>query len=137
MRGRSVSEQFASEPVEPVGGSLDARAMARGEPGLPARFRWRGGLYRVRAVLEEWKTSTPEGGSGELYLRRHWFSVAAEAVGGTAAPALTSPEGGEPPQRIRCTLYCLRRAPAAQARRRWWLYAWSPEAPATQTRSGE
>ena len=45
---------FVSEPIEPVAGTFDSSAMSRGEPGVPARFRWRG---------------------GELYLRRHWFDL--------------------------------------------------------------
>ena len=68
-------EQFVSDPLIPAPGSFDASAMARGEPGLPAQFTWRGQMYQVDEVLEQWTSSTPEGGSGELYLRRHWWQL--------------------------------------------------------------
>lgn len=109
-------EQFVGEPIEPSVGSFDARSMARGEPGLPGQFRWRGVLYTIASVLEEWKTSTPEAGSGELYLRRHWYTVRAVPVPGSpSSRALT------------CTLYCIRHAPSSQAKRRWWLYSFASE----------
>jgi hypothetical protein len=77
--------------------------MARGEPGLPDRFAWRGTGYAVAAVLRTWKTSTRE--RGELYLRRHWYEVR------TAT--------GE-----RMTLYCERQAKLGRnPKRRWWLYS--------------
>ena len=46
--------------------------MARGEPGVPRRFRWRGREYRVDAILPGWKEmSAPEGAGGDRYVRRH------------------------------------------------------------------
>ncbi len=68
-------EQFISEPITPVPGTFDPRGIAQGEPGLPTRFTWRGEEYTVDEVLTVWKTSTPEGGSGEVYLRRHWWEL--------------------------------------------------------------
>ncbi|MEZ6192163.1 MAG: DUF6504 family protein [Phycisphaerales bacterium] len=53
-------EQFISEPITPVPGTFDPQAIAMGEPGLPARFVWRGEEYRVDEVLTVWKTSGPE-----------------------------------------------------------------------------
>ncbi|MCC7408086.1 MAG: hypothetical protein IT442_08440 [Phycisphaeraceae bacterium] len=107
-------DPFISEPIHPTPGSFDAAAMAAGEPGLPARFTWRDTEYHVTELLEAWKSSSPESGSGELYLRRHWFKILAES-------------NDDPPARWRFTLYCLRQAPkgattprAQQAR--WWLY---------------
>lgn len=71
-RGES---QFVSELITPVAGTFDAGAMSRGEPGLPTRFTWRGTPYSVADVLTVWTTSSPEAGSGEMYLRRHWWEL--------------------------------------------------------------
>ncbi len=98
------AEQFISEPVAPVPGTSDVQAMGRGEPGLPARFVWRDREYRVAAVLKVWKTSSPEGGTGRLYLRRHWYTVRTQT--------------GET-----MTLYCERQArDRTHPKSRWWLY---------------
>ena len=100
-------EDFVGEPIEPAAGTGDTAAMARGEPGLPARFTWRKTEYRVVAVVSNWKTSGPcRNGSDELYLRRHWFRIRTD-----------------PPATM--TVYFDRQArnrkkPTA----RWWLYSW-------------
>lgn len=106
-------DEFVSEPIEPEPGVFDAAAMARGEPGLPAAFRWRGRRFVLAHVLARWKTSTPD--RGELYLRRHWFEIA--CGDGT-----------------RMKLYCERQARnRTKPARRWWLYAIvSPASPASQ-----
>ena len=72
-----MGEEFVSEAVTPLGGAFDTAAMARGEPGLPAGFAWRGREARIVACLERWKESRPEGGraGGELYLRRHCYRL--------------------------------------------------------------
>ena len=97
-------EQFVSEPIRPVPGTFDLRAMGRGEPGLPERFFWRDREYAVADVLKAWKTRSPEGGTGRLYLRRHWYLVMTQT--------------GE-----RMTLYCERQArDRRHPKSRWWLY---------------
>jgi len=105
-----MAEQFISEEIHPVAGTAEAAGMARGEPGLPGRFAWRGRQYQVRAVLARWKTSAHERGlpSAEKYLRRHWFDVTVDT--------------GE-----RMRLYCQRQAPrGGGARSRWYLYTVRP-----------
>jgi len=98
-------EQFISEPVSPVPGTYDLGAMGRGEPGLPARFLWRDREYEVVSVLKAWKTSSPEGGTGRLYLRRHWYTVKTRT--------------GE-----RMTLYCERQTRNRKhPTSRWWLFS--------------
>jgi hypothetical protein len=98
----SQPEQFISEAIVPVAGSFNAAAMSRGEPGLPAQFTWRGATYAVARLLSTWKTSTAE--RGEMYLRRHWFSI-----------ETTSGE--------HMTLYCERQTKnSRQPKARWWLY---------------
>jgi hypothetical protein len=97
------AEEFISEAIEPVAGTADASAMSRGEPGLPARFVWRGRTFEVAQVLRTWKTSSPSG--GEMYLRRHWYAI--RCVSGD-----------------RMTLYCERQAKTRKKpTRRWWLYS--------------
>ncbi len=103
-----AKETLISEEVIPVPGSGLASTAARGEPALPSRFTWRGAEYRVTAVLHAWKTTGPcSHGSGELYVRRHWYTVSVEPPGVM-------------------TLYFDRQA--RQSRRpkaRWWLYTLS------------
>ena len=103
------AEQFVSEPIVPVAGTARARDMARGEPGLPARFTWRGAEYRLAGVIRRWKTSGPcHHGSGEMYLRRHWYRIL------TDPPAVM-------------TLYCERQARRGlRAKSRWFLYTVQP-----------
>ncbi len=72
----SGHKEFISEAITPVGGSFDTSGMAAGEPGLPARFVWRGGEYEVARVVDKWKTTGAcRHGSGEQYVRKHWFRV--------------------------------------------------------------
>lgn len=112
-------EQFVSEAIEPVVGTADTFSMARGEPGLPQRFRWRETEYRVAAVLRAWKQSGPcHHGSGEQYLRKHWFEI------------LTDPP-------LVMTLYCDRQARRGRnPRGRWWLYTARPAGQPEQQHAG-
>ena len=97
--------EFVSESIEPRG-SIDRAPMGRGEPGLPEAFAWRDGLFRIEAVVQAWKASSPEGGgSGNVYLRRHYYRLRME--------------GGDI-----WTVYFLRQAPrSGRAERRWFLYS--------------
>ena len=71
-----ANPELISEPITPFAGTSDASAMARGEPGLPKAFAWRGRTYAISQLLEKWKHSSPEGGgAGEVYLRRHYFKL--------------------------------------------------------------
>jgi hypothetical protein len=97
-------EEFVSEELKPVAGTADASAMSRGEAGLPRRFTWRNKEHAVIGVLRTWKSSTREGGSGEMYLRRHWFEIVTDS-------------------RIQMTIYCERQArSASRAKSRWYVY---------------
>jgi len=104
-----MARQFVSEQITPIEGSMDTRRMARGEPGLPARFRWRDEEFEVAAVLDTWKeTSDCHHGSAEQYVRKHWYRV-------------RTGSGDE------MRLYFERQARSARQRRaRWWLYTFSP-----------
>ena len=96
-------KEFVSEPITPAGGSFDTAAMAAGEPGLPARFRWRETEYEVARVLDTWKTTGDcHHGSGEQYVRRHWYRV--EATDGTLME-----------------IYFDRQPRSGRSKARWWL----------------
>jgi len=99
----SCHKEFVSEPVIPVAGSFDTSSMTTGEPGLPARFAWRGAEYEIARVLEKWKTTGPcRHGSGEQYVRRHWFRV-------------------ETTDQCVMELYFDRQPRSRQKMQRWWL----------------
>ena len=99
------TEQFVSEPIEPIEGTFDSTGMTRGEPGLPRRFLWRDKEYSIAQVLEAWKEDGPcQSGSTEMYLRKHWFRIVTE-------------EGME------MTLYFQRQPRSKRTNKaRWWLY---------------
>lgn len=101
--------QFVSEAIEPVPGTMSLDAMARGEPGLPQRFRWRGTEHAVERVLDTWKETGPcRSGSPERYVRKHWFRV-------------VTTTGDE------MQLYFERQARSGRQRKaRWWLYTVCP-----------
>ena len=103
-----MPEQFVSEPIEPVKGTADTARMARGEPGLPRRFTWRGEEYTVDEVLDTWKETSPcRHGSRELYVRKHWFRI-------------TTTGGHE------MRIYFERQPRSGrETKRRWWLYTLS------------
>ncbi len=100
-----MSEEFISEPIEPLAGTFDMAAMTRGEPGLPGRFKWRDKEYAVADVLEAWKETGPcRSGGPEMYLRKHWYKFITD-------------DGTE------MTIY-FERQPRSKHRKkvRWWLY---------------
>lgn len=100
-----MTEQFVSEAIEPVAGTGDAARMARGEPGLPRQFRWRGETVTVTGVLRTWReTGDCRHGSGEQYVRKHWFEVATD--------------GG-----VKMTIYFERQPRSGNKKDRWWLFS--------------
>jgi hypothetical protein len=102
-RARLCRSRLVSEEIRPEGGAFDAAAMARGEPGLPPSFVWRGAAHGVAARVRSWKGFRPDAGGTEMYLRRHYFELRMEddAI---------------------WVVYCLRQAGSRQAaRHRWFL----------------
>jgi hypothetical protein len=100
-----MAVEFVSEAITPQG-RKDAGAMARGEPGLPERFRWRDTDYAICAVTARWKDTSAEGGraGGDVYLRRHYYELAMD-------------DGS------RWTVYCTRQTPkSGSPKARWYLY---------------
>ena len=104
-----MAEQFVCESVKPVKGEKAAAGATRGEPGLPTRFVWRDREYVVARVLEQWKDTGPcRHGSGEKYVRRHWYRI------------LTT--GGD-----EMRIYFDRQARSGRERlKRWWLHSIVP-----------
>jgi len=100
--------QFIGEAIRPDADSFNARCLAGGEPAMPRRFAWRGEDFVVAGVLERWKTTGDcTSGSGEQYVRRHWFRV-------------RTTSGDE------MKIYFERQARSTRERRtRWWLYSLS------------
>lgn len=71
-----MPSSFISESIVPVEASFDTAGMARGEPGLPRKFRWRKKEFIVAEVLERWKEHGDcRHGSGERYVRKHGYRV--------------------------------------------------------------
>ena len=101
--------EFVCEGLTPAAGTGSAVAMARGEPGLPARFTWREREYRLAGVIRKWKSSGPcRSGGSEMYLRRHWYEI------------LTDPP-------MVMTIYCDRQAKNRKRHKaRWWVYTVEP-----------
>lgn len=91
--------EFVSEPLRPDAGTADLAAMARGEPGLPKGFTWRGKHYAIVETLTQWKTNSD--GEGQVYLRRHWYQVRTDAG-------------------VVMTIHCLRQV--KRGGQRWWVY---------------
>ena len=98
-------ETFVGERIEPVAGTFDAARMAAAEPGLPWEFRWRRRSIRVASVLRTWRDTGPcRHGSGERYVRKHWFEVL------TRDGAVMR-------------IYCDRQARGGRPGDRWWLFS--------------
>lgn len=98
-----TTEQFIGAALKPVAGTFDTAGMAAGGPGLPRQFQWGRQTVHVDRVLKTWRETGPcHHGSGERYVRKHWFQVLTDS-GATL------------------TIYFERQARAG-SRSRWWLY---------------
>src|ERR1051325_1004424 len=94
--------EFVSEPITPDAATFNAKAMARGEPGLPAGFTWRGQHYRIAELLPSGKHAeawTPPGGN--QYYRKLFFEA--------------RPAPGE-----QVTLYAVRHTKPGESKRKRW-----------------
>lgn len=76
MKERAIEEEFISEPIVPVAETFNTARMSLGEPGLPEEFIWHDKTYTVKKVLNTWRKTSPcTHGSGEMYVRRHYYKV--------------------------------------------------------------
>ena len=104
MREKGMGEEFISEALEPVAATFDASRMARGEPGLPKEFIWRGRHIRIVDVRRCWKETGPcRHGSSEQYVRKHWYEVVTAEDGIMKIYFERQPRGG-------------------RKHARWWLF---------------
>lgn len=103
------NEEFVCEPLVPRPGSMSASAMARGAPGVPHEFTWRDRQFEVIEILAQWKsTGGCRHGSGEQYVRRHWFRIR------TRPDAIL-------------TIYCDRQArDRRRPKARWFVFSCAP-----------
>jgi phosphoribosylglycinamide formyltransferase-1 len=98
-----MTEQFIGASLKPVAGTFDTAGMSAGGPGLPRQFRWGAQTVEVERVLKTWRETGPcHHGSGESYVRKHWFQVLT-AAGETM------------------TIYFERQA-RSRSKTRWWLF---------------
>jgi hypothetical protein len=75
-----MKERFISEALKPVTSTFDTSRMSKGEPGLPGEFTWHGERIRIAKVCREWRETGPcHHGSGEQYVRKHWYEVEDDA----------------------------------------------------------
>ena len=99
-----MAEQFISEAIQPVAGTIDTSRMSTGAPGLPRQFRWKTKAIQVVRLLKTWRETGPcHHGSGEKYVRKHWFQVLTES-GDTLK------------------IYFERQARSRKNKDRWWLF---------------
>ena len=98
--------ELISELITPHPGTFDTARMARGEPGLPGGFDWRGSSVDIVELLGVWKESSREGSraGGDLYLRRHYYRLRMSD------------------ERV-WTVYFVRQTPkSGNPKKRWFLY---------------
>ena len=106
-----MAERFISEAIRPEPGTFDTARMAAGEPGVPGRFTWRGETVEVVRVLESWRDTGPcRHGSGEQYVRKHWYRVATRTHGVMKLYFERQPRGPRP-------------------KARWWLFSVESDEP--------
>lgn len=101
-----IKKHFLCESIKPVVESADTRKMAIGQPGLPQRFIWLGVEYSIDKVFEQWRETSPcSHGSGERYVKKHWFRFRTTTG-------------------IEMTAYFERQARRGGSRKsRWWLHS--------------
>ena len=99
-----MPEQFIGAAIQPVVETLHAGRMGAGEPGLPRQFRWRRRTIQIAQVLRTWRETGPcRHGSGEAYVRKHWFDVRTDS--------------GETMK-----IYFERQPRSRNSKARWWLF---------------
>ena len=99
-----MRSKFISAALQPVVGTIEPVRMSIGEPGLPRQFRWGAKSIRIVKVLRTWREAgSCHHGSGESYIRKHWFEVVTDS--GTTMK-----------------IYFERQARGRQIKKRWRLF---------------
>ena len=97
-------EQFMAGRSGPFAGTFDTDRISTGEPGLPRQFRWGSRTVGVRPGAEELAGTGPcHHGSGDRYVRKHWYEVLTDS--------------GET-----MTIYFERQPRVQSNKSRWWLF---------------
>jgi hypothetical protein len=110
----SASERLISEAIVPAIATCDTSLMANGGPGLPQEFLWRGQPLVIKSVVRSWSDTGPcRNGSGEQYVRKHWFEVIADS--------------GEAKSDQVMKVYFDRQPRRGAKAPRWWLFSVSDE----------
>lgn len=100
-----MTEQFVGAAIEPVAETFSTARMSTGQPGLPRQFRWGSATVEIQRVLRTWRETGPcRHGSGEAYVRKHWFEVL--IVSGDTMK-----------------IYFERRRRSRTGKDRWWLFS--------------
>ena len=100
-----MEQKFISESIKPVNATTDTTAMATGGPGLPQEFTWRDKTLKITKVLDSWHETGPcTHGSGERYVRKHWFEV-------------------ETSLHQKAKIYFERKPRGKKLTERWWLFS--------------
>jgi len=100
-----ISGQFIGEAIQPEVNTIDTSRMAVGGSGLPQVFHWKTQTLRLARVLRCWHETGPcHHGSGEAYVRKHWFEVVTD--------------NGQI-----LKLYFERQSRSGKNRSRWWLFS--------------
>ncbi|MEI8341282.1 MAG: DUF6504 family protein [Verrucomicrobiota bacterium] len=100
-----MSVQLVSESIEPVMQGGSAGDVIPGAPVMPAKFLWRGTEHVVGVVIETWKeTGACTHGSGERYVRKHWFRIRTTRGDEMKIYFERKPRSGR------------------EVKKRWWLY---------------
>jgi hypothetical protein len=100
-----MEQKFISESIKPVIETTDTDAMATGGPGLPYEFIWRGKPLGIANVIRTWHETGPcTHGSGERYVRKHWFEV-------------------ETTSHLKAKIYFERKPRGKKLTERWWLFS--------------
>ena len=69
-------DRFIGKVIKPPAGAFLTGPMVTGEPSPPTEFNWQGRTYHLKTIVRRWKEHAPcRNGSGERYLRRHWYRV--------------------------------------------------------------
>jgi len=71
-----MREQLISAELKPVAGDVVPGSFVIGAPLLPSKFIWGDTEFSVAEIIETWKETSPcTHGSGERYVRKHWFRI--------------------------------------------------------------
>jgi phosphoribosylglycinamide formyltransferase-1 len=71
-----MAERFIDAAIQPDVSTIDASSLSAGQPALPMRFQWGAETIQITRMLRTWRETGPcHHGSGEQYVRKHWFEV--------------------------------------------------------------